>query len=67
MKILKRLNDHYLSCSGAEEESLDLGHMNPKTIRSEAIQRNECVLLGLCGVSKNLDHILLLETLDMGG
>lgn len=47
MKILKRLNDHYLSCSGAEEESLDLGHMNTKTIRSEAIQRNECVLSAL--------------------
>lgn len=68
MKLRKRLNDHYLSGPGAEEESLDLGHMNTKSIRIVAIQRKECVLLALSCVYKNLGHsLILLETLGMGG
>ena len=47
MKIQKRSNDHYFSSSEAEEESLDLEHMNTKTIRIESIQRKERLLLAL--------------------
>lgn len=47
MKIQKRSNDHYFSSSDAEEESLDLEHMNTKTIRIESIQRKKMSAIGI--------------------